>query len=60
VDTSRGASPIVGYEFRAPEAVTLDSMDSPARFDLDEFRYSVEFDIVFGAGVWQVAYAGIL
>lgn len=60
VDTSRGASPIVGYEFRGPEAVTLDSMDSPARFDLDEFRYSVEFDVVFGAGVWQVAYAGIL
>lgn len=60
VDTSRGASPIVGYEFRAPEAVTLDQMDSPARFDLDEFRYSVEFDVVFGAGVWQVAYAGIL
>jgi phage major head subunit gpT-like protein len=60
VDTTRGASPIIGYEFRAPEAITMDSMDSEARFELDEFRYSIEFDAVFGAGVWQVAYAGIL
>jgi phage major head subunit gpT-like protein len=60
IDTTRGASPICGYEFRSPEAVTQDRMEDTARFDSDEFKYSIECDVVFGAGVWQVAYAGIL
>jgi phage major head subunit gpT-like protein len=60
LDTKRGVSPIIGYEFRSPEAITQDRMEDPARFDMDEFKYSVEADYIFGAGVWQVAYAGIL
>lgn len=60
LDTTRGPKPIAGYEFRSPEAITADQMTSEGRFENDEFRYSIEFDIVFGAGVWQVAYAGIL
>lgn len=60
IDTKRGASPVAGYEFRSPEAVTQDRMEDDSRFESDEFRYSIECDVVFGAGVWQVAYAGIL
>lgn len=60
IDTTRGASPIVGYEFRSPEAVSQDRMEDPGRFDSDEFKFSIECDVSFGAGVWQVAYAGIL
>jgi phage major head subunit gpT-like protein len=59
-DTTRGASALVGYELRAPEAISLDSMDDDARFHRDEFLYSVECDVVFGPGAWQVAYAGIV
>lgn len=59
-DTTRGASALVGYELRAPEAIALDGMDDDARFHRDEFLYSVEADVVFGPGAWQVAYAGVL
>lgn len=59
-DTSRGVSALVGYEFRSPEAITLDRMDDPDRFHKDEFLFSVECDVVFAPGAWQVAYAGIV
>lgn len=59
-DTARGASALVGYEFRSPEAITLDQMDDDARFHRDEFLYSVETDVVFVPGAWQVTFAGIL
>lgn len=59
-DTSRGASPIVGYELRSPEAISLDSMDGEARFETDYFKYSVECDVVFGPGAWQTVYGGIV
>jgi phage major head subunit gpT-like protein len=60
VDTSRGAMPLVGYEFRSPEAISLDAMDGEARFETDYFKYSVECDVVFGPGAWQTIYGGIV
>jgi phage major head subunit gpT-like protein len=60
VDTKRGASPLVGYEFRSPEAISLDRMDDEARFESDYFKYSVECDVVFGPGAWQTIYGGIV
>ena len=59
-DTTRGASALVGYELRGPEPISLDSMDDDARFHRDEFLYSIECDVVFGPGAWQVTYAGIV
>lgn len=60
IDTSRGVMPIVGYEFRAPEAISQDEMSAEGRFLADEFRYSVECDVVFASGVWQVIYGGLV
>lgn len=60
VDTSRGVMPIVGYEFRAPEAIAQDQMTAEGRFLSDEFRYSVECDVAFAPGAWQVIYGGIV
>lgn len=59
-DTTRGAPALVGYEFRSPEAIEMSAMDDDARFHRDEFLYSVECDVVFVPGAWQVSYAGIL
>lgn len=59
-DTRRGPKPIHFFEFRKPEPVIQDRMEGETRFNLDKFRYSVEFDGVATAGAWQTAYAGIL
>jgi len=48
------ARPIVVAEGRALEAVPHDEMNSEARFLRDEYLYSVEGDLGFGAGLWQV------
>lgn len=60
LDTLRGPKPIHLFEFRAPEAIVMDRMDGEARFNLDKYRYSVEFDAVATAGAWQTSYAGVL
>lgn len=58
-DTTRGPA-LIGYEMRAPEAIAMDRMDDEGRFTADEFRYSVECDIVFAPGLWQTAYRGVV
>lgn len=60
LDTTRGVKPIMGFEMRKVEAHEQTDMDGTPRFELDELRFSLEADVVFGAGVWQVAYAGIV
>lgn len=60
LDTSKSAKPIVMFEARAPEAVMQDQMSDEGRFLHDELRFSVEADLAFAAGAWQVAFAGIL
>lgn len=60
LDSRRGPKPLVMFEFRSPEAIAQDSMDSEGRFTLDQLRYSVECDAVATAGSPHVAYAGIL
>ena len=48
------ARPIVVAEGRALTAVPNDEMHHEARFRRDEYLYSVEGDLGFGAGLWQV------
>ena len=58
--TKAGVSPIVGFEKRAPEGIDQTDMSGDGRFMNDELRYSVECDVVFAPGAWQVAHGFIL
>lgn len=60
LDTTKGARVIGGFVMRSEEAQEQTDMSSSARFENDEFRFSVEADLVFGAGAWHVGHAIIL
>jgi phage major head subunit gpT-like protein len=60
LDTTKGAKPIGGFVMRDVEAHEQTDMNADARFSKDEFLFSIEADLVFGAGAWQVAHAIIL
>ena len=60
LDTSKGARPVVGFEMRAPEPVEQFSMEAEDRFKRDRLNASVECDVVFAPGAWQVAHAIVL
>jgi phage major head subunit gpT-like protein len=59
-DTTLGASAVQGFEMRSVEAHEQTAMDGDSRFERDEFKFSLEADVVFGAGAWQVTHGGIL
>lgn len=58
VDSKKGATPVLLLEGRKPEVVEQTKMESEARFNNNEMRWSVETDICAGAGLWQTAYFG--
>lgn len=54
IDPSKpGAKPIVSGVYRSFEPHTQAEMDSHGRFMSDDYRYSLEGDVGFGAGLWQ-------
>lgn len=60
LDTQKSAKPLIMGVARGLEAVTQESMDSEGRFLHDQLRFSVEADLCFAPGAWQVAFAGIV
>jgi phage major head subunit gpT-like protein len=54
LDTTKGCKPVIGFRKRAPEVTSMTDMTSPDRFKRDVYQWSVEVDIVFAPGAWQV------
>jgi len=51
-----GVRPIKLVLNKSPEAVSMDQMDSFARWTRDKLQYAVEADLGIGPGEWQAAY----
>ena len=56
IDTRRGFKPMVLFKVRAPEPISQTDMDSPERFNFDNYMYSVEADFGVASGHWYSAY----
>ena len=57
--TKGEAKPYYLAEFRAPEAISQTAMDDEARFTLDEYRWSIEFDLGLVPGAWQAIHGSV-
>ena len=60
LDTTKGCKPVIGFRKRAPEVTSMVDMTSPERFSRDVYQWSVEVDIVFAPGAWQVLHMIVL
>lgn len=58
-DLSKGTKPYLLAEFRKPMAVSQTDPDSPARFENDVYRWSIECDASPLPGAWQLAYGSV-
>lgn len=56
LDTTKGYKPMILFVTRAPEPVNQTDMDSPERFNNDNYIYGVESDFGVAAGHWYAAY----
>lgn len=58
-DLSKPVKPWLLAEFRAPVAHSQTDPLSDARFELDEYRWSIEADASPIPGAWQLAYGSV-
>lgn len=58
-DSKPGCSPYILGEFRKPMIVSQTDMDSPARFENDVYRWSLEADLSPVPGAWQTSYGSV-
>ena len=58
LSTMGNARPVSLDVYKKPRAVALTQLTDGPRFNLDEFRYSLEVDLCMSPGAWQSAYLG--
>lgn len=58
-DSQAGIRPFYLAEFRSPVAIAQTDPSGEARFQLDEYRWSVEFDIAVFPGAWQCCHGSV-
>ncbi len=58
-DSHAGIRPFYLAEFRSPVAIPQIDPSGDARFLLDEYRWSVEFDIAIVPGAWQCCHGSV-
>lgn len=58
-DLKKVVKPMMLAEFRKPTAVSQTAPESDARFENDEYRWSLECDVSPFPGPWQTAYGSV-